>query len=46
MNSGPASIIVYFLLVNFVSIPYEEKKMEAQFGDDYSRYKRKVRRWI
>ena len=43
---GPAAIIAYFVLVNFVSIPYEEKKMEAQFGDEYLRYKRKVRRWI
>ncbi len=40
------SVIVYFLFVNFISIPYEEAKMERQFGDDYRAYKRRVRRWI
>ncbi|MEZ5920803.1 MAG: isoprenylcysteine carboxylmethyltransferase family protein [Parvularculaceae bacterium] len=44
--AGPAAIIACFLLVNFVSIPYEEKKMEAQFGADYLAYKRRARRWV
>lgn len=37
---------VYLVWANFVSIPYEEEKMERQFGDDYRAYKRRVRRWI
>lgn len=36
----------FFLLVNFVSIPYEEAKMERQFGESYRAYKGRVRRWI
>ena len=40
------AVVVFFLFVNFVSIPYEEEKMERQFGDDYRAYKAKVRRWI
>ena len=27
-------------------IPYEERQLEALFGDDYLEYKRSVRRWI
>lgn len=38
--------IAFFLWVNFVSIPYEEAKMERQFGETYRDYKRRVRRWI
>lgn len=38
--------IVFFLFVNFISIPYEEKKMERQFGDAWRNYKSRVRRWI
>lgn len=37
---------VFLLWANFVSIPYEEEKMERQFGDGYRAYKRRVRRWI
>ncbi|HXI86284.1 MAG TPA: isoprenylcysteine carboxylmethyltransferase family protein [Parvularculaceae bacterium] len=40
------SIIVYVLWANFISIPYEEQKMERQFGEDYRAYKKSVRRWI
>ncbi len=41
-----AAALVFFLFVNFISIPYEEEKMERQFGDDYHAYKKRVRRWI
>ena len=44
--SAYAAVIVYFLFVNFVSIPYEEEKMERQFGDAFRDYKSRVRRWI
>lgn len=40
------AVIVYFLFVNFVSIPYEEEKMERQFGEAFRDYKSRVRRWI
>ena len=38
--------VIFFLFVNFISIPYEEAKMERQFGDDYRAYKARVRRWL
>ncbi len=41
-----AAPVAFFLWVNFVSIPYEEKKMERQFGAEYRDYKKRVRRWI
>lgn len=41
-----AAPIMFFLFVNFISIPYEEDKMERQFGDEYRAYKARVRRWI
>ncbi|GJL92113.1 methyltransferase family protein [Hyphococcus sp.] len=41
-----AAPIVFFLFVNFISIPYEEEKMERQFGEDYLAYKQRVRRWL
>jgi len=44
--AGIIATLVFFLFVNFVSIPYEEAKMEAQFGEDYRAYKSRVRRWI
>jgi protein-S-isoprenylcysteine O-methyltransferase Ste14 len=37
---------VFFLFADRVSIPYEEAKMEAQFGEEYRAYKARVRRWI
>ena len=38
--------VAFFLLVNFISIPYEEEKMERQFGDSFRDYKARVRRWF
>ena len=35
-----------FLLCNFSFIPFEEAKMQRQFGDQYTDYLRRVRRWI
>ncbi len=40
------AVLVFFLFVNFISIPFEEVKMERQFGDDFRAYKARVRRWI
>jgi len=41
-----AAPVLLFLLDNFVVIPFEEAKMERQFGDTYRAYKARVRRWI
>ena len=38
--------VVVFLTNNATVIPFEEAKMERQFGDAYRAYKSKVRRWI
>ena len=35
-----------FLLCNFSFIPFEEAKMQRQFGDQYTDYLRRVRRWV
>lgn len=47
---GSASVfaapVLFFLFANFISIPYEEGKMERQFGEAYRDYKTRVRRWI
>jgi len=41
-----AAPVLLFLLDNFIIIPFEEAKMERQFGDAYRAYKTSVRRWI
>ena len=38
--------LAFFILVNAVSIPFEEEKMARQFGDAYAAYKARVRRWL
>ncbi len=38
--------VVFFCIINFVFFPFEEAKMLRQFGEQYSDYKRRVRRWI
>jgi protein-S-isoprenylcysteine O-methyltransferase Ste14 len=35
-----------FLLINFVFIPFEEAKMQRQFGAQYTDYRASVRRWL
>ena len=37
---------IFLYIINFVFIPFEEKKMEATFGKQYLEYKSRVRRWI
>ena len=36
----------YGLVINSVFCPYEEQKLECEFGEHYLRYKRQVRRWL
>lgn len=38
--------VLFFVLMNFLFIKYEEKNMEKIFTDGYREYKKKVRRWI
>ena len=36
----------FFLSMNILFIPYEERKMTQELGEDYVHYKQKVRRWL
>ncbi len=38
--------VLFFLIIDLVFIPFEEKKMEITFGESYLAYKDKVRKWI
>ena len=38
--------VVFFLIINQVFCPYEEKKLDETFGEEYFSYRRKVRRWV
>jgi protein-S-isoprenylcysteine O-methyltransferase Ste14 len=38
--------VLVFLLCNFIFVPFEEAKMQRQFGDQYKDYIRHVRRWL
>ena len=40
------SPLIFFLAMNFIYVPFEEKLMENIFGRKYLDYKRKVRRWL
>lgn len=35
-----------FLVLDLLFIPFEERKMQRQFGDEYLDYKKRVRRWL
>lgn len=37
---------LFFTVANWWYIPFEEGKMMAMFGDQFTEYKQKVRRWI
>lgn len=38
--------LIFFLLMDRIVIPKEEKVIEGVFGEDYLQYKSKIRRWI
>ena len=40
------SPVAFFVLMNRIFIPYEEKKIHDELGEEFLRYKKKVRRWI
>ncbi len=40
------SPIIFFGVINWMFIPYEEEKMQKELGQEYLDYKNKVRCWI
>lgn len=40
------SPIIFFLVMNYYFVPFEEKLLEGLFGKKYIDYKKKVRRWV
>ena len=41
-----AGFVVFFVLLHFVVVPWEERDLEARFGDSYRAYKVRVPRWL
>ncbi len=39
-------LAAFFVFVNLVMVPSEERKLEERFGDSYLQYKSKIRRWL
>jgi protein-S-isoprenylcysteine O-methyltransferase Ste14 len=40
------SPLIFFLIMNYYFVPFEENLMEKIFGKRYHNYKKKVRRWL
>lgn len=40
------SAALFFAVMNFTFIPFEEEKMGRQFGDAFTGYTQRVRRWL
>jgi len=40
------SPVIFFLVINYMFIPYEEEKGEAEFGKEYTKYSEKTKKWI
>jgi protein-S-isoprenylcysteine O-methyltransferase Ste14 len=40
------AIVVPWSVMNFVVIPFEERRLLATFGAQYDRYRGRVRRWV
>ena len=38
--------LTFFLIIEFVFCPYEEKKLESSIGPEFASYRRSVRRWL
>ncbi len=39
-------LAVFFVFLNFVMVPGEERRLEERFGESYLRYRSKIRRWL
>jgi protein-S-isoprenylcysteine O-methyltransferase Ste14 len=40
------TLVPAICLMSFVVIPREERYLQARFGEEYTRYKASVRRWL
>ncbi len=38
--------IIFFIITDMWSVPFEEKRLSKIFGEEYVEYKSKVRRWL
>lgn len=38
--------LAFFLIIDFAFCPYEEDKLQRLFGEQFTRYRRSVRRWL
>lgn len=38
--------VAFLLTLNFAFVPWEERRLEATFGDEYRAYRERVRRWV
>ena len=38
--------LLWWIMLNFYAIPYEERDLEARFGEAYRAYKARVPRWL
>jgi protein-S-isoprenylcysteine O-methyltransferase Ste14 len=41
-----AVVVAYFAIIDRSFCPYEEDKLSITFGNDYEKYRSRVRRWI
>ncbi|MBI4490561.1 MAG: isoprenylcysteine carboxylmethyltransferase family protein [Deltaproteobacteria bacterium] len=39
-------VVIYFVILNRVFVPFEEQKLESTFGSEYLEYRRQIRRWF
>lgn len=40
------SPVIFFLVINYMFIPYEEEKGRLEFGKEFKEYKEKTKKWI
>ena len=40
------SPVLFFIIINWMFIPYEEEKMEKEMGEEYVEYKKTARCWL
>lgn len=45
-SAGAAIVFVIYVLIMSIQVHFEEKRLEADFGEAYARYKRKTKRII
>lgn len=40
------SPVVFFLVINYMFIPFEEEKGKIEFGQEFTEYRKKTKKWI